>query len=89
MFSVMMASSNTQAQKDIVDRPGILAKAKGSVNLLCKAPAGESDLSLCLWGMNVKRRREVSFLIGSVKLRLTAGRIILFGYGYVPTRPEK
>ena len=41
-----------KTSKAIVDRPGILAKANDTVDLLCKAPPGEYGLNLCWWWKN-------------------------------------
>ena len=58
-FAALTASSINETQKAIVDRPGILAKANEPVDLICKAPAGESGLNLCLWDRIRNGQREV------------------------------
>ena len=46
----------TDSSKAVVDRPRILATVNGSVGLHCKAPAGETVLSLCLWKTNSQEK---------------------------------
>ena len=55
----MTARSSTIAQKALVPRPGMLAKVNESVDLLCKAPTGDTPLILCVWERNVTGQREV------------------------------
>ena len=37
----------------------MLAKVNESVDILCKTPAGEAGLSLCLWERNIAGQREI------------------------------
>lgn len=62
-----MTASFKESQKAIVNPRGILTKANESVDLFCKAPAGDSGLSLCLW--------EITGFSLQVKVVVYKGRI--------------
>ena len=62
-----------QTLKAIVDRPGMLAKVNDTVDLLCKAPPGESGLNLCWWKNNNRSQQSEVMIVDREVVRKSEG----------------